>query len=78
MWTVSDNRLYRRFVFNDFNEAFRFMTEVAKIAEAQNHHPNWTNVYNVVEIYLNTHDAGDVITEKDYKLASAIDKLLSE
>jgi 4a-hydroxytetrahydrobiopterin dehydratase len=52
------------------------MTKVALIAEKMDHHPNWTNVYNKVEIYLSTHDAGDVITDKDHKLAKAIDGLL--
>jgi len=52
------------------------MTKVALIAEKQNHHPEWTNVYNKVDIRLSTHDVGGVITEKDRKLAKAIDKLL--
>jgi pterin-4a-carbinolamine dehydratase len=50
------------------------MTRVAFLAEAQNHHPNWSNVYNTVTIELNTHDAGNIVTEKDHKLAKAIDK----
>jgi 4a-hydroxytetrahydrobiopterin dehydratase len=53
------------------------MTRVALIAEKQNHHPYWTNVWNKVVIFLNTHDAGDIVTEKDHKLAAAIDKLIS-
>lgn len=52
------------------------MTKVAMLAESQNHHPWWSNVYNTVEIKLNTHDAGDIVTEKDHKLAKAIDELL--
>ena len=76
MWKEQNNQLYRKFEFKDFNEAFAFMTRVALLAEKHNHHPYWTNVWNKVEIYLNTHDAGDVVTEKDRKLASAIDKLL--
>ncbi|MBW8686359.1 4a-hydroxytetrahydrobiopterin dehydratase [Chitinophaga rhizophila] len=76
MWEEKNNQLYRSFEFKDFKEAFAFMTKVALIAEKMDHHPNWTNVYNKVEIYLNTHDAGDVITEKDHKLADAIDGLL--
>jgi len=76
MWKEKDNSLNRNFEFKDFSEAFAFMTRVALIAEKQNHHPNWTNVYNKVEMHLNTHDAGDKVTEKDHKLAKAIDKLL--
>lgn len=76
MWEEKKNQLYRSFEFKDFKEAFAFMTKVALIAEKMDHHPNWSNVYNKVEIYLNTHDAGDVITDKDHKLAKAIDGLL--
>lgn len=76
MWTEADNKLYRKFEFADFSEAFAFMTRVAIEAEKMNHHPLWTNVWNRVEIWLNTHDAGDVVTEKDRKLASKIDTLL--
>lgn len=76
MWTETDNKLYRKFEFNNFSEAFAFMTRVAIEAEKMNHHPLWTNVWNKVEIWLSTHDAGDVVTEKDKKLAERIDKLL--
>ncbi|WP_262487424.1 4a-hydroxytetrahydrobiopterin dehydratase [Chitinophaga filiformis] len=76
MWEEKKNQLYRSFEFKNFREAFAFMTKVALVAEKMDHHPNWTNVYNKVEIYLCTHDAGDVITEKDHKLAKAIDGLL--
>ena len=65
-----------KFEFKNFSEAFAFMTRVAIEAEKMNHHPFWSNVYNKVEIWLNTHDAGDVVTEKDYKLAKKIDGLL--
>ena len=75
MWTETDNKLYRKFKFKDFSEAFSFMTRVALIAEKMDHHPLWTNVYNTVEMWLNTHDAGDIVTEKDRKLAAAIDAL---
>lgn len=51
------------------------MTEVAFQAEKQNHHPNWSNVYNKIDICLNTHDAGNIVTEKDWKLAKTIDKI---
>lgn len=76
MWTQTDNQLYRKFEFLDFSEAFAFMTRVALLAEQQQHHPRWSNVWNTVEIWLSTHDAGNVITEKDHQLASAIDSLL--
>ena len=76
MWKEEDNKLKRNFEFKDFSEAFAFMAQVALLAEKQNHHPWWSNVYNKVSIELNTHDAGDIVTEKDLKLAKAIDKLL--
>lgn len=76
MWIETDNKLYRKFDFADFSEAFAFMTRVAIEAEKMNHHPLWSNVWNKVEIWLSTHDAGDIITEKDKKLAERIDKLL--
>ncbi len=75
MWKEENNKLVRSFEFKDFVEAFSFMTKVAILAEKQNHHPFWTNVYNNVEIHLNTHDAGDIVTEKDHKLAKSIDAL---
>jgi 4a-hydroxytetrahydrobiopterin dehydratase len=78
MWKEQNNTLYRKFEFADFSEAFAFMTRVALAAEKMNHHPLWTNVYNKVEVWLSTHDAGDVVTEKDHTLAKKIDKLLSK
>lgn len=75
MWTTKDNSLYRQFVFRDFSEAFAFMTRVAMVAEKMNHHPVWKNVYNKVEVWLCTHEAGNTITDKDRKLAELIDKL---
>ena len=75
MWKEEDNKLVRIFEFGDFQEAFGFMTRVAFLAEAQGHHPNWSNVYNTVTIELMTHDNGNVVTEKDRKLAAAIDKI---
>lgn len=77
MWQEKDNRLHRNFEFKNFSKAFAFMTQVAILAEKQNHHPYWTNVWNKVDIYLNTHDAGNIVTEKDHKLAAAIDALLT-
>jgi 4a-hydroxytetrahydrobiopterin dehydratase len=75
MWAEDNNKLKKTFEFKDFQEAFAFMTRVAFLAESQNHHPNWSNVYNKVFIELTTHDAGNTITEKDRKLAEAIDKI---
>ena len=75
MWKETDNKLHKSFEFKDFSAAFAFMTRVALIAEKMNHHPTWTNTYNKVEMWLNTHDAGDTVTDKDRKLAEAIDKL---
>ena len=77
MWPEIDNKLYQEFVFPDFSKAFSFMTRVAMAAEKMDHHPTWKNTYNKVEIWLSTHDAGDIVTEKDRKLAAIIDKLAS-
>jgi 4a-hydroxytetrahydrobiopterin dehydratase len=78
MWQEKNNQLQRSFEFKDFVRAFAFMTRVAFVAEKMNHHPSWSNVWNKVDIALNTHDAGDVVTEKDRKLADAIDKIYDE
>lgn len=75
MWKEDNNTLYKKFEFRDFSEAFAFMTRVAIEAEKQHHHPLWTNVYNRVEIWLSTHEAGNIVTEKDWALAGAIDAL---
>ena len=75
MWEEKDNKLYRKFEFADFSEAFGFITRVALAAETMNHHPEWKNVWNRVEFWLSTHDAGDTVTEKDRKLAKKIDEL---
>lgn len=76
MWKEENNSLMRQFEFGDFISAFSFMTRVALVAEKMNHHPEWTNVYNRVHIRLSTHDAGNVVTEKDRELARKIDALL--
>jgi len=76
MWEEKDNSLYRKFEFKDFSAAFAFMTRVALAAEKMDHHPLWTNVYNKVEVWLSTHDAGDIVTDKDRALAKKIDALL--
>jgi len=74
-WKEENNSLVAEFVFKDFTQAWAFMSEVAIHAEKQNHHPNWSNVYNKVNIQLSTHDAGNIVTEKDRKLSSKIDDL---
>jgi len=76
-WKEENNELVKTFEFKDFSEAFAFMTRVAILAEKQNHHPWWSNVYKTVTIKLSTHDAGDIVTEKDKHLAKAIDGLLN-
>ena len=75
MWEEKNNTLYRKFEFRNFSEAFAFMTRVALEAEKMDHHPDWSNVYNRVEINLSTHSAGDIVTEKDRALAAAIDRI---
>jgi 4a-hydroxytetrahydrobiopterin dehydratase len=77
MWEEKNNQLYKKFQFRDFSEAFAFMTRVAIEAEKMNHHPLWSNVYNTVEIWLSTHDAGNIVTEKDTQLAKRIDEIFS-
>lgn len=76
MWKEENNSLQRTFTFKNFSEAFAFMTRVALLAEKHDHHPYWVNVYNKVEITLNTHSEGNVVTDKDRKLAAAIDKIV--
>lgn len=75
MWTEKNNQLVGTFEFDDFNSAFGFMTRVALVAEKRNHHPEWTNIYNKVEIRLCTHDAGNVVTNRDRELASIIESI---
>ncbi len=76
MWKEENNALNRDFEFTDFVAAFGFLTRVALVAEKMNHHPHITNVYNQVTLTLSTHDAGNTVTDKDRKLAAAIDKLV--
>lgn len=73
-WKEENDKLYKKFQFKDFTEAFAFMTIVAVEADKMDHHPEWKNIYNVVEIWLSTHDAGDIVTDKDRKLAKFIDE----
>lgn len=74
-WTISDGKLYRQFRFQNFSQAFAFMTQIAMLAEKQNHHPEWFNVYASIDVWLTTHDAGG-ITERDIKLATSISTLM--
>jgi 4a-hydroxytetrahydrobiopterin dehydratase len=75
-WSEVDGRdaIAKTFVFEDFNQAFGFMTRVALVAEKMDHHPEWFNVYKTVDVTLSTHDAGG-LTERDVKLAQAMDKM---
>ncbi len=75
MWQEENDQLKRSFKFKNFVDAFAFMTKVAFAAEKLNHHPNWSNVYNQVEIILTTHDANNTVTEKDRALAKKIDEI---
>jgi 4a-hydroxytetrahydrobiopterin dehydratase len=75
IWLRQNDKLYRLFEFKNFSEAFSFMTLVAAEAEKLNHHPVWKNAGNKVEIWLSTHEAGDVVTEKDELLAKRINEL---
>jgi len=75
MWKTENKKLVKTFTFKDFVEAFSFMTKVAIIAEKSDHHPEWSNIYNTVTIKLSTHDAGNIVTEKDRNLSQEIDKL---
>jgi 4a-hydroxytetrahydrobiopterin dehydratase len=76
-WIEKDNKLVKDFQFEDFITAFAFMTKVAFVAEKMGHHPEWSNVYNKVSIKLNTHDAGNIVTDLDRELAAKIDKFAS-
>ena len=76
MWKEENNKLYKKFTFKNFSEALAFMTRVAIEAEKMDHHPTWTNTWNVVEISLITHSAGNTVTDKDRELAKKIDALI--
>ena len=78
MWKEENNQLSRTFTFKDFVEAWGFMNKVALLAEKMDHHPNWSNVYNKVEIHLTSHDAGNTVTDKDRELARQITQLLGK
>ncbi len=78
MWQETNNELHKQFIFKDFVEAFGFMTQVAEVAEKQQHHPRWQNVWNKVDIWLSTHESGNIVSEKDHELANAIDKIITK
>jgi 4a-hydroxytetrahydrobiopterin dehydratase len=73
-WTLDNNFIQKDFEFKDFLEAFGFLSRIAVLSEKLNHHPNWSGVYNKVQIKLQTHDAGG-ITAKDIELAKQIEKI---
>jgi|DEB0MinimDraft_6_1074348.scaffolds.fasta_scaffold154311_2 4a-hydroxytetrahydrobiopterin dehydratase len=75
-WSYEDDQLRKQYQFGDFSEALAFIVRVGLEAEKESHHPELKNVYNRVEIRLNTHDVGDKVTEKDLRLAGKIDKIL--
>lgn len=77
-WQEIDHALQAHFSFENFTTAFAFMTEVAFAAEQQEHHPNWSNVYNQVHFRLCTHDAGNRVTDKDHRLAATIDAIFEK
>ena len=76
-WSATDNRLHREFRFADFSEAFAFMTRVALESEKLDHHPDWSNSWNLVIIDITSHDAGG-ITDTCFALASAIDGFIAD
>jgi 4a-hydroxytetrahydrobiopterin dehydratase len=75
-WVLSNNKLSKTFEFKTFEEAINFMARASKVISELDHHPEWTNVYNRVMVSLCTHDAGNVVTQKDHDLASALDGIL--
>lgn len=76
-WSLNEGKLYKEYKFRDFVTAFAFMTKVADVAEALNHHPEWFNVYDIVKISLTTHDV-DGISQNDFFLARKIDELAQQ
>ncbi len=75
-WQLLDNSLFRSVKFSNFTDAFAFMSRVAVIAEQLDHHPDWSNSWNVVDISLRSHDVGGVVTERDVQLAQRINEVL--
>jgi 4a-hydroxytetrahydrobiopterin dehydratase len=77
-WVECDGTLFRKFEFADFAEAFAFITKVAAVAERLDHHPDWSQSWNVVEITLSSHDAGRTVTARDHKLADEINRVFDQ
>lgn len=78
MWREENNKLFQKFKFIDFQSAVEFINQIAEIANKQNHHPTIHNTYNVVELWLSTHEAGDVVTDKDREFAKSVDMIFSK
>lgn len=78
MWQETKHGLYKQFNFENFKQAWAFMTEVAEVAESQQHHPRWENEWSVVQIWLITHESDSKITDKDRRMAASIDELLNK
>ena len=76
-WKEESNALIGHFQFDNFSVAFSFMTQIALLSEKMNHHPDWSNCWNKVDIRLSTHDAGNIVTNKDRELAEAIDHIIT-
>lgn len=74
-WQTIENKLYRQFTFNTFSDAIAWMVKASFEIEKLNHHPEWKNIYNRVEVYLCTHDAGNTVTEKDIELAQKLNNI---
>ena len=72
-WITNNNKLEKTFTFKDFPTALAWMVKAGFAIEKLNHHPEWTNIYNKVKVCLCTHDAGDIVTEKDHELAKVLD-----
>ena len=75
MWEIKEKKLYKKFKFVDFTQAIQFINQIAELATRVNHHPSILNIYNVVEIWLCTHDENNEITAKDHELAKMIDEI---
>jgi 4a-hydroxytetrahydrobiopterin dehydratase len=77
-WELTNNKLYKKFTFKTFNQAIQFMQLSSIGIDKLDHHPEWKNVYNSVEVWLCTHSKNNTVTEKDYELASILDKVFLE
>ena len=75
-WTEDNNELSKTFIFSSFKDAINWMVKASIEIEKMDHHPTWTNTYNKVHVRLSTHDAGNVVTEKDWKLAEVLDEVV--